>query len=190
MMMTPTVRAPAIPTGRPRRVPSLFVLVLRLTAQERSDQRSYDAVSGFMAQKPAAEAAGHGAHEAALAFLWVVRVYGVTGVAVGVVGVAGGWWGLLAIWLLTSVLRLLAAILTTRLLRLVIPMLETPVLRCAVCALLLVIRLAVGRCGRSPVALVLLRIPAVTGLLLVVRIRLRLAIRRCASVATLLLCGG
>jgi len=84
---------------------------------------------------------------------------------------------LLAILWLTPVLRLLATVLTTRLLRLVISMLEPAVLRCAVCALLLVVRLPVGRRGWGSIALVLLRIPAVSGLLLVVRVRLRLAIR-------------
>ena len=99
----------------------------------------------------------------------------------------GLWCGLLTILWLIPVLRLLAAILTTRLLRLIIAVLESAVLRCAVCALLLIVRLAVGRRGWGSVALVLLRIPAISGLLLVVRIRLRLAIRWCAAVATLLL---
>ena len=90
--------------------------------------------------------------------------------------------------LLTAVLWLLSTVLTARLLlRLVISVLEPAVLRCAVCALLLVVRLAVGRRGWGPVALVLLRIPAVPGLLLIVRVRLRLAVGWCAAVATLLL---
>jgi len=94
---------------------------------------------------------------------------------------------LLAILWLTPVLRLLTTVLTTRLLRLIISMLKPAVLRCTVCALLLVVRLAVGRRGWGSIALVLLRIPAIPGLLLVVRVRLRLAIRWCAAVATLLL---
>lgn len=71
-------------------MPSLFVLVFRFTPQERSNQRSYDAMAGFMPQEATAESARHGAHEAALAFLRVVRVDRVAGVAVGVVGVAAG----------------------------------------------------------------------------------------------------
>merc|ERR1719487_2881086 len=90
--MTAPIRTPAIPipTPGPRRMPSLFILVFRFTPQESSNQRSYDAVAGFMPQEASAESAGHGAHEAALAFLRVVRVDGVACVAVGVVGVAAG----------------------------------------------------------------------------------------------------
>ena len=99
----------------------------------------------------------------------------------------GGGGVYLTILLLTAVLWLLSTVLAARLLRLVISMLEPAVLRCAVGALLLVVRLAVGRRGRGPVALVLLRIPAVPGLLLVVRVRLRLAVGWCAAVAALLL---
>lgn len=93
---------------RLRRVLALLVSILELRAQERASQRAQDPVVGFLSQEVPADAAGHGAHEAALAFLRVVRVARVLLVAVGVGRVARGRRAL-SPW--TALLRVLGAVL-------------------------------------------------------------------------------
>lgn len=68
---------------------ALFQLVLAFGPQEGTGQSADETMTCLVAEEPAADAAGHGSHEASLAFLGVVRVCGVPRVAVGIVRVIG-----------------------------------------------------------------------------------------------------
>lgn len=91
-----------------RLLAALFQRVLGLGAQEGACESADQTVAHLTTCVVAADAACYGAHEAALAFLWVVRVGGLGGEAVGVAvadgGLVLGVGGLLAVGLLFGVL--------------------------------------------------------------------------------------
>lgn len=166
-------------------------LIFQLAPEERTRQRPDDPMVVLVPEDASADASCRRAEEAALAFLRVVRVGGVFGIAVGVRRVAAGR-GTLApglllrgvvglLMLLLAVLRL-AVLWRGAVLRLGLAVVVSAVLRnAAVCAgLLRVIGLCVVRGGRSTItSLLAVRLLAVSSLLAIVLV--------VASVALLLL---
>lgn len=60
---------------------AVFPCVFALGAEECADESADDAVACFVAEEASADTTGHGAHEASLAFLRVIGVCWVAGVA-------------------------------------------------------------------------------------------------------------
>lgn len=146
-----------IPAPLRARAPVVFELVFQLAAQECASKRADDSMSFRMAKHSAPDTAGGRTKETALAFLGVVRVCRVFGVAIRVGGVSARRSALsprlilrriVCLRLLLPVLRRLVVVLAA-IFRLLLAVVEATMLRhTAVRALLLlgVVRLSVAGC--------------------------------------------